>query len=209
MFSFLRKLAEKLGLIKSGRPLPVEMSFDVYKPHERKIYTYWDGEKEVKADPLILYKEVSSNWASISVDISVARSPMKGNVTAHNNLVKVLRRIFSIKPFEEGGLTEQELFDLFDHFLIYSEVIKKNSNRQAMSQQATSPNTQQPTVDTSSASVPESQPTKSPSDSSSTVSESDINKPIPSSSEPESPLESSTQDSTTTEQSQTEKKKLD
>lgn len=197
------------SFFETKRLVPTEMSFDVYKPYERKIYTYWDGEKDVKADPLLIYKDISSKWASISVDISVARSPMKDNVKAHNNLVMVLRNIFEIKSFEEGGLTEQELFDLFDHFLIYSEVIKKNSNRRATPQVATSPNTPSPTAATSSDSSSANQPTKNPSDSSSTASVSDTNKPIPSSSEQESPSESSTQDSTTTEPLPMEKKKQD
>lgn len=100
---------------------------DVFNPTERKIYSYFDGEKTVKADPMALYKKIAGIGPELSIDIKVAQSRSKDNVKAHTQAMEKVRGIFNIKPFEEGGLTEAELQALLDHFLTYCEGVKKNS----------------------------------------------------------------------------------
>ena len=99
-----------------------------YHPAERAIYPFYNGVKLVKVDPLPLYKAVMSKGAELSVDMKVSLSPMKDNVKAHNNLVKSIREIFSVKSFEEGGLTETETIDLLSDFLDWCDSVKKNLN---------------------------------------------------------------------------------
>lgn len=89
---------------------------EVFRPKERWIYAFWDGQQDRKVDPLPLYKAVVSKGPSLSIDMRVADSPSKDNVKAHTALINQLREIFSVKPFEDGGLTERETEDLFYNF---------------------------------------------------------------------------------------------
>lgn len=101
--------------------------FDVYKPRERLIYKYWDGKKLVSADPLVLYKRMMERGPELSIDIKVSTSASKDAAKAHESLVKGIREVFQVKTLEEGGITDLEAMDVLDHFLIYSEMVKKNS----------------------------------------------------------------------------------
>jgi len=151
--------------------------FDVYKPKERNIYSYYNGEGMVACDPILLYKSLMKHGPSLSIDIKVANSPSKGAEQAHDSMVKTIREIFSVKPLEEGGLTEAETVGLLDHFLIYSERIKKNSSPSATIWTPTPP----------SAISGEGQPTSSTTGSGSADGESPTAGPAMSRPEPQSP----------------------
>lgn len=131
-------------------------TFDVYKPNERMIYVYWDGEKEIKSDPLTLYKRVMDSGPEMSVNLKVSSSPSKDASVHHDCLVKKVREIFKLKSLDDGGLTEMEAIGLLDHFLSYCAAIKKNSSQSAM--------LSNPTVDSTNSS-PENQPISNSSDS--------------------------------------------
>lgn len=105
-----------------------ERAFDEYDPGERLIFTYHDGTKKVRADPMVLYKKVMASRAELSIDRKVADSPSKDAMTAHGRLVDRIRAIFQLKLFEEGGLTEQETVELLDHFLFFVDEIQKKTN---------------------------------------------------------------------------------
>ena len=102
---------------------------DVYAPRERIIYEYFDGEKRVKADPMILYKRIAEKKPDIIIDGKLARSIHSEAVIGHNKLMGTYRYIFNVKCLDEGGLSEPELANLFDHFLLYCETVKKNSSQ--------------------------------------------------------------------------------
>ncbi len=115
---------------------------DVYKPKDRLIYKYWDGTKFRLADPMVLYKRISAKWATLSVDMKVAGSPSKDALEKHNSMIKTQREIFEVEPYKEqenSGLTELEVMQLFDDFMIYSGILKKNSSGSTTSQTETSP----------------------------------------------------------------------
>ena len=102
--------------------------YSVYSPKERIIYEYFDGEKTIKADPIVLYKRVMEKRADILIDTKVANSASKDASKAHNNLMDNLRWVFSVKKIEDSGLTDPEVGNLFDHFMIYCDRVKKNSS---------------------------------------------------------------------------------
>lgn len=131
------------------------MPYDVYRPKERMIYSFWNGEKIVTADPLVLYKRVMDCGPELAIDMKVSKSASKDATKAHGKAIDKIRNIFKIKEIEQGGLTELEGMDLLDHFLTYCDVVKKNSSILPMQSTSTvdSPTTSQENPPTSNSSV--------------------------------------------------------
>lgn len=102
--------------------------FGVYHPKERMIYKYWNGQKLVEADPLLLVKKMMDVAPSLSAASKVAKSPSKDAPAAQEEMIGYIRGIFSVDPYEQGGLTRSELVNLIDHFSVYCEEIKKKVN---------------------------------------------------------------------------------
>ena len=152
-----------------------------YRPKERFIYRYWDGAKEVSADPLVLYKKVMACSHEIAIDSKVALSESKDALKAHNSLLDNIRKIFGVKEYKdgEGGLTEVETDDLLNDFLLYADNVKKNSSPFAISSDTTE--------DSTPTSEEKSPPTSSTSGSGSTESGPTTNDPPPPPSGPPSP----------------------
>lgn len=162
---------------------PDEEVVDTFSVKERHIYHYFDGQKVVHADPMILWKKVMANGNEINADIAASRMPQsKFARPAWENLITRLREIFAVKSLEEGGLTEQETVNLFDHFMLYCHGAKKKPNEPPTTPGETSPPTPSPagpsggppptttsgsvssrTETESSGEGPPSQPTGSPS----------------------------------------------
>lgn len=101
---------------------------NAYYPGEMQIYSYFDGKQVVRADPMTLYKRVMEVGPELAIDIKVANSVSRDANKAHEGLLKKIRTIFNVRPLEEGGLTEVATANLLDHFLIYTETVKKNSS---------------------------------------------------------------------------------
>lgn len=116
-----------------------KISFDLYTIKERKIYHYYDGQKLINADPMILYKKIMEVAPELHIDIKVASSASKDASKAHDNVINKIRSIFSLKSLEQGGLTEAECYDLLTHFISYTETLKKNLNPSPTLQTATLP----------------------------------------------------------------------
>lgn len=157
-------------------------TFDIYKPQERLIYRYFNGKDEVPADPLLLWKKVMAVGPELSIDIKVSTSPSKGAAAAHTELLSKVRGIFNLKTLDDGGLSELETVELFNHFLIYCERLKKNTSRFATSSSNS--------VDSVISSM-EDPPTRNSSDSGSTASVPSTDVPTQPPSEPPPPLEPS------------------
>ena len=116
------------------RPKKPLERYDVYRPEERYIYHYWDGSRMVAADPLELYKRVSGIGTELSIDMKVAQSESKASKDAHASMLDKIRAIFDIAPPVSpidctGTLSQIELVDLFDHFMLFAEGVKKNSRK--------------------------------------------------------------------------------
>jgi hypothetical protein len=163
--------------------------YDVYLPNERLIYQYFDGTKMVVGDPHELYRKVGSKGAELSSNMMAARVPQsKFAEKAHKQLVEDIRNIFGIKTLAEGGLSELETTELLDHFLMFCDIIKKNSNPSTTDQEETSPSTVPPSNEA------ENPTTSSTWDFGSTAKDSTINSKQPSPSVPCTPSESLSQD---------------
>ena len=144
MFNWLRNMFKR----------DKENSFDFYKPKERKLYKYWDGQKIVEEDPMILWKRMMEVRPELITSIKLSQSIHKDAVLGHNDMVSYMRKIFFVKPYGEGGLTESELSNLFDHFMSFCWTVKKKVNTYATSATETSPSTESSSV--------ESHPTEKP-----------------------------------------------
>jgi len=105
----------------------------IYQPTERLIYSYFNGEKLVIADPQVLYRALMDVAPELSADINTSNSQSKFWKQANDNAVKNVRNIFSIKPLPEGGLGELELFELLFHFIDYCDRLKKVRSPSQMS----------------------------------------------------------------------------
>lgn len=167
------------GWLFSWAKKPNETDFNFYRPKDRFIYHYWDGQKDISADPLVLYKKVMECSHEIAIDSKVALSQSKDALKAHDSLLENIRKIFGVKRYEEGGLTETETDDLLNNFLLYADNVKKNS-----SPFATSLGTTEDSTPTSEENPP---PTFNTSASGSTENGPTTNDPHPPPLEPASP----------------------
>ncbi len=179
---------ETLPVSETGRT-------DVFKLSERHIYRYWNGEKEVTADPIELYKDVMSVWPDIDRELTLCTfvGPNGGfndSFKAHSALLDRIRSVFKIKILHEGGLTNDELVLLVDHFLKYTMEVKKNWRL--------SPTIPQAILRALSSPSAENPPTTNTSDSGATGNVSPTDVPEKSSTESKSPSETSPPDSLTT-----------
>lgn len=120
MFTWLEKLLGRLY----NRCAPEEQ-YDIYRPRERLIYQYFDGQQVIKADPIVIYKRLMARGPEIDIDRKVAASESKDALKAHDNLVSKLREVFEVKTLKEGGLSDTEVTTLLDHYLLYTDTVKK------------------------------------------------------------------------------------
>jgi len=178
--------------------------WDAYHPGQRKIYSYFDGQTDTKADPLVLwkrYKSVSVDLASnynlaFSVPALAADPNLKGEAytkivrdlqeqsrKGHERYVTIIRDIFSVKSLVEGGLTDEECDDLIDHFLGYMIELKKNTLRASTTAKETLPISPAPISE-------EANPTTKPIPDSGSTETGEITKPPePSSMAPDGPMD--------------------
>lgn len=110
-----------------------DVSYNIYNPKERNIYSYLRGKEGIiEADPMPLERKLAEVREELRNDILTARSPVAPREWVEKRyqaaLVKI-RAIFGIKGFEEGGLLQEELFDLLDHFINFTTSVKKNSRK--------------------------------------------------------------------------------
>lgn len=182
--SFFKKEAEKEIEKEEEEEKEPEAGFSLYKPKERLIYGYFDGQDIVYCDPLELYQNLMSVAPTLDIDIKVANSPMKDANQAFQEACLKVRDIFKVKPYKEGGLTETECMDLLGHFLNFCHTVKKNASE--------SPTTPSEVSSTTNSSSVDSPATTNTSATTSAKDESSIDKPESSPSEPELPSVSST-----------------
>lgn len=124
--NWLKKLWHRFsGLFRQKLVIP-EMEFHVFRPDKRILYRYFDGEKEVAGDPLALYKQFIACSKDL-VPIMNEADTLAAQGQMYDKLITLLRKIFKLKAFEEGGLTDIEVLFLFDNFLEFCGTKKKES----------------------------------------------------------------------------------
>lgn len=159
---------------------------NVYAPAERNIYRYWAGQGAgyVDADPMVLFKRFVSVRAALAIEFKVSALPgHKDAPAAHDKAVRLIREIFDLKEFAQGGLTETEAIGLLNHFVSFCESVKKKPPSGPTSATETSP--------PSPPSPGDSPAISGSSDSGSTASDTTTGPPTPSPSGPQSPSASS------------------
>lgn len=124
--------------------------FDQYRPSQRAIYRYFDGEKVVAVDPMDISKAIAHVYVDLSTAMKVAGSPHSDALKMDDKALDIIRGIFKVKPFKDGGLMQDETYDLLLHFWDFEDKVKKNSRTPQTFAPATSPTT----ASTSSASPP-------------------------------------------------------
>lgn len=164
--------------------------FDEFNPRERTIYRYFDGKSVVAIDPMTISKRIAAVFTDLSVAMKVAGSPHSDATKMDDKALSIIRGIFNVKPHDEGGLLQDETYDLLLHFWSFEGEVKKNSKTRQTSVVETSPTT---------ASTPAAnQPTSPTLDSGSAESVSSIEPPPPLRTEQLSPSVPISQDSNTT-----------
>jgi len=98
-----------------------------YEPKERQIFTYWNGQKQIYADPMELFRKYLSMKAEMDVDIKVSRSKSKDADSSYTKYVEKLRILFDVKSLSDNGLTEVEIQQVFYSFIDFCNNVKKNS----------------------------------------------------------------------------------
>lgn len=182
-----RKLRDWLGSLFSRKDDRWQEDYNVYKLEDRKIYQYFNGTEEVRMDPMVLYKRFAAVSQELAVNSRVAGTTMTGAAKAHEDMIRQIRNIFDLKPFDQGGLTEAEAVELLDHFVMFCETVKKNSSPLQTSPDAISQHTLGSTVGAYS-DLPSAPPvTPNSSASGSTAEKKPTDAPTPPPSGPASP----------------------
>ncbi len=110
----------------------------------REIFFYEDGSGQTRAiDPLLAWRRLWSDpECDLAAEAKVARDPQIERagkppiaiyaaaevLAAEEKVINLTRRVFGVKPFEEGGLTLRETDALLGRFLRYADEIKKKRN---------------------------------------------------------------------------------
>ncbi len=90
---------------------------------ERDIFTFWDGQQQRSIDPMPPWFAIAEDKECNAVRDMPAASA--GDRDARVRVQAMARRMFSVKPFSEGGLTENELSQLLATFFTFNIVLKK------------------------------------------------------------------------------------
>ena len=110
--SWFRK-TEALALTDDGERL------DVYRPVKRLIFSYFNGQGMVQADPMTLYRKLVLQVVDLKKNLQAFYSAKTEPeaVTSYADLVSKVNQAFSIQSYEEGGLTSIETLACWDQFL--------------------------------------------------------------------------------------------
>lgn len=93
---------------------------------KRIFYRFYDGQSWRRIDPLDAYVFLANHR-----EFKIDSDPMladKGHVGATNRLIMAFREAFQVKPLENGGLSNSEVFALANDFGNYLTALKKKFN---------------------------------------------------------------------------------
>jgi hypothetical protein len=93
---------------------------DYYYPTDRHIFSYFNGEKEVKVDPIVLYRKMIPHKKVIFAENpSPFDSLLSDDPKGYIDAISKIREVFDLKSFEEGGVTEVKCFEVLNSFIDY------------------------------------------------------------------------------------------
>lgn len=91
----------------------------------RFIFAYWNGQKIVKGDPMVLWRSLQQHEDYREDDFKLIQVEALRNKII-GKLACVVRDVFCIKSVEDGGLTELECLDTLRAYIEYSGFQKKS-----------------------------------------------------------------------------------
>lgn len=94
----------------------------------RGIFRYHDGTKWRLADPIAVQRacDLHPSWIP-KADLGLMCQPGRMGQQAAQRGIEALREIFGIPPLEQGGLTEEEIWEVWIAFCDFLGELKKNS----------------------------------------------------------------------------------
>lgn len=104
--------------------LPIESTLT---DQERRIFVYWDGQRQRRVDPLLAWQSLA-NDSEFNIETHPAAAD-RGELDAVRISCQASRRAFDVKPLAEGGLTESECFNILVQFFEYCASLKKSIDR--------------------------------------------------------------------------------
>jgi hypothetical protein len=134
------------------------------QPTKRNVFEYHNGERTVRIDPQPIARRVLGNqdFTDLFKDVQMQEMVLKklekfkddqeiekidrevlanGN-KAHEKLVNALRDVFGLKEYtfdgqKESGVTEDEVWNVWEAFNDYLKDVKKNTNKTPKQQEST------------------------------------------------------------------------
>ena len=81
-------------------------------------YSYWNGQRMVSEESTVLCERIKPEFLAYQIDDRVSKAKwVEDAPKAHQSILRRIRKIFNVSPFDEGGLTEMETLGLMNHFL--------------------------------------------------------------------------------------------
>jgi hypothetical protein len=102
----------------------------------RQLFKYWNGQQHVKADPIVIYRDLQTNenWDQ-DKDI---QGHLKGRDESTIKCVKVSREVFHLKTWDgTEGLSEDESLSILAQFMNYTDYLKKSTSGSQISPEST------------------------------------------------------------------------
>lgn len=101
----------------------------------RFIYRYWNGQRIVVGDPMVLWRSLQANENYREDDLKLL-TVEDLRLKVIERLAGVVKDVFTIPPVDQGGLTELECIEELARFLDYSGVQKKSTGLMQTSPQS-------------------------------------------------------------------------
>lgn len=99
---------------------------------DRKIFRYFDGQRQRAADPLEILRKLRQHPCDIDKAETLRRETTDETLhdEAWRELVSAARDVFDINPLDPDGhgLTEQESYDVLDQFGEFLDSLKKSTD---------------------------------------------------------------------------------
>lgn len=103
----------------------------MFKPQQRKIYRYWNGTKEVCADPMRLSQRLMSDYpkeSTLEHDYKLLQIDKPESIEALARIAQCARNVFRLAEIDDdgNGVTDEEAIMILVDFSGYLDSVKKN-----------------------------------------------------------------------------------
>lgn len=102
----------------------------------RYVFSYWNGSRIVKADPMVLWRAMQQHEDFREEDFRLMQVEALRSEMLHK-ISGVVSQVFSIALPDKGGLTEMECMDVLRSYIEYTGFQKKSGGLTQTWQQPT------------------------------------------------------------------------